>query len=338
MAIFVATLAVACGGSEGMTVTAAADVDEVLLDRGYGKPLTALDVRTCATRELPIIGREPAAFTRDHTTVATLRRLDVATAAAVPSRLTVGPASEDERATVWTVGDEAFNGIAFDPSGKRIALALRRTMDRGSRVAEGAVDDGLWIVDRSGDNRRHLVAGDPASFAWSPDGKQIASTTATYAADGTRSTEVWIVDVGSGRQRTVATLDQPLVASGVMDWSPDGQSILLFTGTTSPSTGRPPPILEQIAVADGRRGVVLTPVADDYFHRAVYASDGRTVIVQRAHVPLDPPLPSGGPSVTIPALGAPDRRRADLVSVRTDGTDLKALCPIEPDDKVLDWH
>jgi hypothetical protein len=310
----------------------------MLLDRGYEKPLTAIDVRTCATRELPITGHEPVAFTRDHKTVATMRRIETGSAqAALPYRLTVGPASDDERDTVWTVGDSALGGMAFDPSGERIALGLQRSMDRGSGVAPGAVDDGLWIVNRSGDGQRQLVPGYPQALAWSPDGSQIASTTAVPSAEAPNRTQVWVVDVGSGRQRTVTTLDQPSGVGGVMDWSPDGQNLLLFTGKTDPSTGRPPPNLEQIGVADGRRTMLLGSAGTDFYHRAVYAPGGRTIIARRSPVRSDPPSPPGGPSVTTRA-GAPDRRTADLVSIPTDGTELRSLCPIDPGDTLLDWH
>jgi len=337
--ILIAALAVACG-RQGPKSIPAAELNKVLLDRGYGKRLMAVDVQTCATRELPIIGHEPVAFTRDHKLAASLRRTNPLTATAVPSRLSVGPATQDERDVVWTVGDNAVGGMAFDPSGRRIALGLQRTFDRGGTFAPGAVDDGLWIINASGDDRRHLVTGNPRIFAWSPDGKKIASTKNESSSVGPSSTTVFTVDVASGQQRILATLDQSITTSDVMDWSPDGQKILLLTSTTGPSPGRILTRLEQIGAVDGQRTTLAAPPADVYYERAVYAADGRTVIAQRTHVPSDPPNPLGGPSITIP-MDAPNRRTSELGRVRTDGTDdadLHSLCPIDPSDKLLDWH
>jgi WD40 repeat protein len=334
--ICVAAPAVACG-SRGTRSIPPADLSEVLLDPGDGKQLMAIGVQTCSNRELPVIGREPVAFTRDHKVAATLRKTPSVSPAAVPSRLSVGPSTNDERDTVWTVGNHASGGMAFDPSGTRIALGLQRTFDRGGTFAAGAVDDGLWIVHASGDNKRQLVEGNPETFAWSPNGEQIASTTTESSPGGLLSTKVWIVDVGSRRQRILTTLDQSTTTIAVMDWSPDGQNILLLTGTTGPTPGRTATKLEQVGI-DGRRTPLADLGADDAYSRAVYSADGKAVIVQGTRFPTDPPTPPGGPWTTIPALGATDRRTSELISVRTDGTDLHPLCPINPNDKLLDWH
>lgn len=345
MTVLVATTALACGpggtgGTGGTASRPGADLDEVLFDRGYGKRLVAMDVRTCATRDLPIVGRDPVAFTRDHKLAATLRRIDPIDSNAKPSRLAVGPAAQDERDTVWTVGDGAPGGMAFDPAGERIALGLQRTTTRGGNISPEGVDDGLWIVDRTGERRRQLVPGGTSPFAWSPDGEEIASVTRELASDGSTSTKVWIVDVKSRRRRTVTTLSPPTGADGVLDWSTDGTKLLLVTWTTGPSEGRTLPNLEQVDVADGRRTPLVGPAPEDRYQRGVYSADGGTVIAQRIHIPIGA-LPQGPPyglSPSTPFVPAPDRRTADLVSVSTDGTDLRSLCPTDPDDTLLDWH
>jgi len=336
--IVVAAMAFGCGAESGARSGPPADLDEVLLSPTKAKRLTAMNVRTCVTRELPIGSGESVAFTRDHKTVATLREIQRTHSGVEPSRLRVGPASQDERDTVWTVGDFAAGGMAFDPSGQRLALGLQTDMDRGGNVAAGAVGTGLWIVNNAGDGRRQLgvVTGSQRRFAWSPDGTQIAGSTFESSPDHSGSpSKVWIVDVESGRQRIVTTLDQPTGANGVMDWSPDGQNILLFTGRADNGLYGPSK-LEQIAVADGRRATLLDPATDDIYMRAVYAADGKSVIVKRLHVvprPAPPPPPPGEPMVT-----PPDPRKADLVSVSTSGPDVHSLCPIDPDSTLLDWH
>jgi len=73
VAIVVAALAFGCGAGTTARPSPAASLDEVLLSPTTTN-LLAMNVRTCATRELPIGGDESAvAFTRDHKTVATLR-------------------------------------------------------------------------------------------------------------------------------------------------------------------------------------------------------------------------------------------------------------------------
>lgn len=55
-----------------------------------------------------------------------------------------------------------------------------------------------------------------------------------------------------------------------MDWSPDGQNILIVTGTTNPNFRWAPTNLEQIAVADGRRATLLGPAAEDFYSARRY--------------------------------------------------------------------
>ena len=133
VAIFVAAVPAGCG-QDGTGRAPAADPDEVLLSTQNGDRLMAMDVRTCASRILPISGTrggDAVAFTRDHRTVASLREIEHAHSGTEASRLTVGPASQDERNTVWTVGNRATGGMSFDPSGERIALGLQRSAGRG---------------------------------------------------------------------------------------------------------------------------------------------------------------------------------------------------------------
>ena len=345
--MFVAAVAAGCG-QDGAGRARAADLDEVLLSNG-GPQLMAMDVRTCASRTLPVSGVRPdsVAFTRDHRMVATLRMIEHGHSGREASRLNVGPASQNGRDTVWTVGDHAPGGMSFDPSGKRIALGLARNFDRGGNVPDGAVEDGLWIVNASGDGRRLLVPGYPHRFAWNPAGTLIAGVTFEDSPEHSGSRrKVWIVDVGTGRQRTVTTLDQPSGADGVMDWSPDGLNILLFTGTTDGSHGWAPSKLEQIDVADGSGTTLLSSVESDFYTRAVYAADGQTVIAHHEQYLRRPSTPPGQTEVATPyggwtltaISGTTVEHRTDLISVRTDGTDLRSLCPIDNAGKLLDWH
>jgi hypothetical protein len=266
--------------------------------------------------------------------VATLREIEHAHSSREASRLAVGPASQDERDDVWTVGNDATGGMAFDPSGKRIALGLQQSADRGGNVPEGAVEEGIWIVSASGEEKRHLVPGYPRPFAWSADGTKMAGATIEAAPNGSGANrKLWIVDVGSGEQRTVATLDQPDGADGVLDWSPDGRTILAFTGRTEAFHAWAPSKLEAISVSDGRRAELLTSVAGDFYKNAVYAADGKTIIVQHVLARRPSPSPPGQSMATAPGLPT-----AELVSIRTDGTGARTLCPVQVEDTLLDWH
>jgi TolB protein len=104
--------------------------------------------------------------------------------------------------------------------------------------------DGAWIAflsNRTGRDRVYLVrpdgrdvralirsspaqtVGDASSYAWSPDGRQMAYVTGSLAPD--RRQQIWIADVAGGRARSVADGSDPA-------WSPDGRYIAFTSSRT----------------------------------------------------------------------------------------------------------
>lgn len=119
--------------------------------------------------------------------------------------------------------------LIWSPTGRGLALA--------APAAPGDAYRGLEILDPEGGDRRRLTSEDLLSFAWSPDGREIA-----YAGvDLDQSTLYWsVVGADSGDRRRVAAFvpsrdamtaltffDQ--YAYAVRWWSPDSRS-LVFAG------------------------------------------------------------------------------------------------------------
>ncbi len=111
---------------------------------------------------------------------------------------------------------------AFSPDGERIAF-------RSSRAGGG-----IFVMGRTGEAAQRLTR---RGFkpAWSPDGREIAFTTENADLDPQNTlglSELWVVDVASGRERLLANVDAVLPS-----WSPHGHRIAYTTrGTLAGST------------------------------------------------------------------------------------------------------
>jgi Tol biopolymer transport system component len=100
----------------------------------------------------------------------------------------------------------------WSPDGRRIAFAG---------------DGGLWTVDVDGSRAARLLACACDYPAWSPDGARIAFTEYAGAAkpgDAPASSSIRIIDLASGRVRTIHTERRPLLVD-VPRWSPDGTTL-----------------------------------------------------------------------------------------------------------------
>ena len=92
----------------------------------------------------------------------------------------------------------------------------------------GPPQEGIYVVGADGHGERLLVdATFPQNPDWSPDGKQIAYVTCV-AADPTCETGVTVVDLDSGRRRTLRARGLPRDAFDVA-WSPDGHRLAVST-------------------------------------------------------------------------------------------------------------
>ncbi len=149
---------------------------------------------------------------------------------------------------------------AFSPDGAQIAYA--------SQCGDG----GLFVMSATGENARRLTSfgSDPA---WSPDGREIVYATEPiqrpYGRQGT--SELWAVDVGSGKTRRVLTgLDgvQPNV-------SPHGLRIA-YWGLPTGGSQRDVWTMPYAGLKSGEKPVAVTsdPAVD---WNPVWAPDGRSL-------------------------------------------------------------
>ena len=109
----------------------------------------------------------------------------------------------------------------ISPDGTRIAFS-------SDRAFEGSYD--IWTVEIATGRTTRITSSWADEFdpAWSPDGKQIAFVSGTGVAAKT----VEIIDLASGRQRTIETLGKSVGRLGSPSFSPDGTKIsyVRYTG------------------------------------------------------------------------------------------------------------
>jgi Tol biopolymer transport system component len=163
----------------------------------------------------------------------------------------------------------------------------------------------------TGQNRRLTNKGsweDSQAFAlfssWSPDGRQIAYDWWSPA----HSNELRIVTVEDARSRTIyKTADETVLLT--VDWSPDGQEILV---ALVPASGRPVPRKDQLATVSVTGGDlrIIRSWDNPYPYdtpggRAGFSPDGRSILHSR---------PSGdSPSQDVFVLSRDGREDAKLV-------------------------
>jgi dipeptidyl aminopeptidase/acylaminoacyl peptidase len=173
------------------------------------------------------------------------------------------PASETPRAQVWLLpltGGEArrvtalLNGVSsfqWSPDGNRLVCVSRSgpsdTAKSSSDVRHykhisykfndtGWFDDKrahLWVVNVASGAAEQITDGndwDDADPQWSPDGRRLAfvSDRTGKAFDGSRNTDVWVIEAGGGALTKISTREE---ADSSPRWSPDGRSIA-FVGVT----------------------------------------------------------------------------------------------------------
>ncbi|MGH9941988.1 MAG: beta-propeller fold lactonase family protein, partial [Pyrinomonadaceae bacterium] len=143
---------------------------------------------------------------------------------------------------------------AFSPAGERIAFRSNR---------EPA---GVYVIEATGENAR-LVAAGGYHPSWSPDGSEIAYSTAGRDAPTTRTTTpsaIWVVSLETGDKRLLTQTDalQP-------SWSPHGQRIAYWF--MPPNVGRSD--IATIPRGGGEPVVVTKDAATNW--NPVWSPDGR---------------------------------------------------------------
>src|SRR5438270_37899 len=181
---------------------------------------------------------------------------------------------------IWTVNDDAsgltpltklsdtafaadsFSAV-FSPDGTKIAFSSARAFDGSNNHDVNQVAN-IWVMNADGTGAKaltHLTTtkADCVRPVWSPDGKQIAYTSAR-ALDGTDNvnpggpfvvTNVWSINA-DGTNDGALTDDNSILGGGTTNsgdpvWSPDGSKIVFFSaratdGTKLPNTNSVPNI------------------------------------------------------------------------------------------------
>ena len=124
-------------------------------------------------------------------------------------------------------GPASFEAPHYSPDGSKILYA----------AANGSADDALMLADAHGDNPRSIATyRGSIAFAWSPDGKKIASLVTPEDADLPNMGPVWISDADGSNRQTLINED-----TLAFYWSPDSQQIAYLTfvqpGNSTSSTG-----------------------------------------------------------------------------------------------------
>ena len=138
-------------------------------------------------------------------------------------------AQNDTRATELLYADP-YNYVSFarwSPDGRQIAFIKIPDAQTPFTVGE------LWVMESDGSNPRRLAnadAGHGYAANWSPDGERIAFVGRENPEDENADqsgdvliSNIYVVEVESGRLRQVTTFDQARVETPF--WSPDGNTL-----------------------------------------------------------------------------------------------------------------
>ena len=217
-----------------------------------------------------------------------------------PDGKTIASASYDNTVRVWSAatGDclqtlkghiIRVNSVAFSPDGKAVASALYNNTVRvwsattgdclqtlkghtawvnsvsflpdGKTIASASYDNTVWVWSAAtGDClqtlKGHTAWVNPVTF--SPDGKTVAS--ASY--DNT--VRVWSADEGNCLQSIDLGIDLG-IASSMLSFDPDGQSLLTDTGAIPLSHPLQPPLISTLDKAESSSSSSVR-ISPDYDH------------------------------------------------------------------------
>ena len=158
---------------------------------------------------------------------------------------------------------------ALSPDGSRVMFAW----DRGKAFHD------LHVKRLDAEETLQLTRpGEGGSFpAWSPDGRFIAFIRRLRPAAGPRVDAILFMSALGGPERTLFSDTGLLIGSG-LDWSPDGEQLVLCTMSALGQPCR----LTLVSVASGERRWLTSPppgsVGDSY---PVFSPDGRSIAFVR---------------------------------------------------------
>lgn len=172
---------------------------------------------------------------------------------------------------VWSPDSDKLTFIAKDPEPekegekekdkekKSDVIVVNRLQHKRDRA--GYLDDKrnhIWLISAEGGDPKKLTDGpyDEGSISFSPDGKEIIfSSNRTKNPDANRNTDIWAINIESGKIRQITTHEGP---DSNPSWSHNGQSIA-YLKRSNPVYGT---TFLWTVPADGGNPVNLTGVLD----------------------------------------------------------------------------
>ena len=239
---------------------------------------------------------------------------------------------------------------AWSPDGRQIVCSTARVVATTVRLPESA----LWIVDVASGGRRRILEGPAYQPQWSPSGSRIAY----FGPDAEGQRDIWTVAAEGGAVVRV-TADRHVDWNPV--WSADGRYLYFLSdrdGTMNAwrvrideATGQP---LEQprpftlpaadvlqLARAAGSEALTFSSrFGGGLIHR--YELDPVRATVRGKPVLLTSPSrslvePEISPDGTLLVANTRGEPRDDIVVLRADGTQVRALTEDEPRDRYPRW-
>jgi Tol biopolymer transport system component len=239
---------------------------------------------------------------------------------------------------------------AWSPDGREIVCSMVRVEPTTMRLPPSE----LWIADVSSGRRRRLVDGPAYQPQWSPSSARIAF----YGPDATGQLDLWTVSTTRGAPLRI-TDDRHLDWNPI--WSVDGRSLYFLSDRDGTMNAWRVAIDEATGRAlDVPRPFTLPSTSVLHLSRAsardafAWSSQFGGAMIQRYELdPVGARIVSGpvsltprsrslvqpeiSPDGTLLAANTRGEAREDIVILRTDGTQMRALTEDQPRDRGPRW-
>ena len=202
-----------------------------------------LGATACGGSKPIAVGATTIVFASGRDTDFALFLTNVGTSPGRAERLTKNP-----HPVKWESGVVFQSDAAWAPDGTRIAFTSNRT---------GRYRLYVMVADGTGERLVPTALPNIRQPAWSPDGKSIA----LVAGDPTLNTDLYVLDLGSGRSRR---LTRTPVDESSPSWSPDGERIAYSRRkVNATATTLHGDVYVVPATGGSSRNVTATPAVDD---------------------------------------------------------------------------